>query len=78
MIDANETGRYKKRTDSDVSKIKNKSKHKHKYVLFFISIFLHQVSASAYFLNNSKHTSFAPSFFSRRHPLCSLRQRSHV
>lgn len=31
MIDTDETGRYKKRTDSDVSKSKNKSKHKHKH-----------------------------------------------
>lgn len=38
MIDANETGRYKKRTDSDVSKIKNKSKHKHQYVDVLISV----------------------------------------
>lgn len=38
MIDADETGRYKKRTDSDVSKSKNKSKHKHQYVDVLISV----------------------------------------
>lgn len=38
MIDADETGRYKKRTDSDVSKSKNKSKHKHQYADVLISV----------------------------------------
>lgn len=38
MIDADETGRYKKRTASDVSKIKNKSKHKHQYADVLISV----------------------------------------
>lgn len=38
MIDADETGRYKKRTTSDVSKIKNKSKHKHQYADVLISV----------------------------------------
>lgn len=38
MIDADETGRYKKRTDSDISKIKNKSKHKYQYVDVLISV----------------------------------------
>lgn len=38
MIDADETGRYKKRTDSDVSKSKNKSKHKHQYTDVLISV----------------------------------------
>lgn len=38
MIDADETGRYKKRTASDVSKIKNKSKHKHQYINVLISV----------------------------------------
>lgn len=37
MIDTDETGRYKKRTDSDVSKFKNKSKHKHQYADVLIS-----------------------------------------
>lgn len=38
MIDADETGRHKKRTASDVSKIKNKSKHKHQYINVLISV----------------------------------------
>lgn len=38
MIDADETGRHKKRTASDVSKIKNKSKHKHQYADVLISV----------------------------------------
>lgn len=38
MIDADETGRYKKHTASDVSKIKNKSKHKHQYADVLISV----------------------------------------
>ena len=38
MIDADETGRYKKCTASDVSKIKNKSKHKHQYADVLISV----------------------------------------
>lgn len=38
MIDADETGRHKKRTTSDVSKIKNKSKHKHQYADVLISV----------------------------------------
>lgn len=38
MIDTDETGRYKKRTDSDVSKSKNKSKHKHQYADVLISV----------------------------------------
>lgn len=38
MINADETGRYKKRTDSNVSKIKNKSKHKHQYADVLISV----------------------------------------
>lgn len=38
MIDADETSRYKKRTDSDVSKSKNKSKHKHQYADVLISV----------------------------------------
>lgn len=49
MIDANETGRYKKRTDSDVSKIKNKSKHKHQYVDVLISV---RPSNSLYTIGN--------------------------
>lgn len=38
MIDTDETGRYKKRTDSDASKSKNKSKHKHQYADVLISV----------------------------------------
>lgn len=38
MINTDETGRYKKRTDSNVSKIKNKSKHKHQYADVLISV----------------------------------------
>lgn len=38
MIGTDETGRYKKRTDSDVSKSKNKSKHKHQYADVLISV----------------------------------------
>lgn len=38
MIDTDETGRYKKRTDSDVSKVKNRSRHKHQYVDVLISV----------------------------------------
>lgn len=38
MIDADETGRYKKRTASDVSKVKNRSRHKHQYVDVLISV----------------------------------------
>lgn len=38
MIDTDETGRYKKHTASDVSKIKNKSKHKHQYADVLISV----------------------------------------
>lgn len=38
MINADETGRYKKHTASDVSKIKNKSKHKHQYADVLISV----------------------------------------
>lgn len=38
MINADETSRYKKRTDSNVSKIKNKSKHKHQYADMLISV----------------------------------------
>ena len=38
MIDADKTGRYKKRTDSDVSKVKNRSRHKHQYVDVLISV----------------------------------------
>lgn len=38
MIDTDETDRYKKRTDSDVSKAKNKSKHKHQYADVLISV----------------------------------------
>ena len=38
MIDTDEMGRYKKRTDSDASKSKNKSKHKHQYADVLISV----------------------------------------
>ena len=38
MINADETGRYKKRTDSNISKIKNKAKHKHQYADVLISV----------------------------------------
>lgn len=38
MIDTDETGKYKKHTDSDVSKSKNKSKHKHQYADVLISV----------------------------------------
>lgn len=38
MIDADKTGRYKKRTASDVSKVKNRSRHKHQYVDVLISV----------------------------------------
>ena len=38
MIDTDKTGRYKKHTDSDVSKSKNKSKHKHQYADVLISV----------------------------------------
>ncbi len=38
MINTDETSRYKKRTDSDVSKSKNKSKHKHQYADVLISV----------------------------------------
>lgn len=38
MIDTDETGRYKKCIDSDVSKSKNKSKHKHQYADVLISV----------------------------------------
>lgn len=38
MIGTDETGRYKKRADSDVSKSKNKSKHKHQYADVLISV----------------------------------------
>ena len=38
MIDTDETGKYKKHTDSDVSKSKNKSKRKHQYVNVLISV----------------------------------------
>jgi len=38
MIDTDETSRYKKRTDSDVSKVKNRSRHKHQYVDVLISV----------------------------------------
>lgn len=38
MIDADETGRYKKRTASNVSRVKNRSRHKHQYVDVLISV----------------------------------------
>lgn len=38
MINTDETSRYKKCTDSDVSKSKNKSKHKHQYADVLISV----------------------------------------
>jgi len=38
MIDADETGKYKKRTASNVSRVKNRSRHKHQYVDVLISV----------------------------------------